>query len=317
MDGPVVAYDVRGEAGGCNRLFLWDVQTGAGARVRAPRTCEADSTSTGGGVTEVAVAGRRVAWTVSLGGNTESGTSLYTASWPRRGTPVERKVASALATGDVDCVLEGTRLGDVVGDGTLLAFNVWRTVAAAPGASCEERVTRGFLRRIGGRGWSTVAVGPATLYARSASAGRVAVVRDDGTAALVPAAGAAQPKEVAATGVREAALSGDTLVLLTGSRTLEVRDARSGSLRRALTVAPGAAHLDLEAGLAVYAVGRRLHVVSLASGRDVVVAVSPRRIEDAALERPGAVYSTNTFRGVRPVGNLAYLPTAVLRARLR
>jgi hypothetical protein len=46
-------------------------------------TCGADSTSTGAGVRELAVAGPRVAWIVNLGGNTQSGDSLYTASLAR------------------------------------------------------------------------------------------------------------------------------------------------------------------------------------------------------------------------------------------
>src|SRR5205809_2847361 len=75
MDGPLLAYDVGGPS--CNKLFAWNVRTGAGALVSGKRTCAADSTSTGGGVTEIAVAGLRVAWIVNLGGNTESDDYLY------------------------------------------------------------------------------------------------------------------------------------------------------------------------------------------------------------------------------------------------
>jgi hypothetical protein len=317
MDGPVVAYDVHAGPGRCNRLFVWDVGSGAGARVRAPRTCEADSTSTGAGVAELAVAGRRLAWVVSLGGNTESGTTLYTALWPTaRATPVERKVASALARGDVDCVLEGTHVGGLAGDGDVLAFNVWRTAAPPDPGSCDEAVTRGFLRRVGGRGWRHVAAGAGTLHARAAAAGRVAVVRADGTVALYPAGGGA-PTETEAAGAREAALDGGTLAVLTGAGTLDLLDARTGAARRSLPVAAGAAALDLHGGVAVYAAGRALHAVSLASGRDVVLATAPRRVEHVELERAGLVWAYDTLRGGRVVGNLAFLGPAALRGRLR
>jgi hypothetical protein len=94
MDGARVAYDVRTPA--CNKLFVWNVQSGGAARVSGRRTCAADSTSTGAGVRDVAVAGRRVAWIVNLGGNTESDDYLYTASLPK---PKETLLASAIRTG--------------------------------------------------------------------------------------------------------------------------------------------------------------------------------------------------------------------------
>ncbi|MFN2579441.1 MAG: iron chelate uptake ABC transporter family permease subunit, partial [Pyrinomonadaceae bacterium] len=71
MDGPLLAYDVKGTRPDyCNKLFVWNVQTGGGALVSGRDTCEADDSSTGGGVVEVAVAGKRVAWIVNQGGNT-------------------------------------------------------------------------------------------------------------------------------------------------------------------------------------------------------------------------------------------------------
>src|SRR5207244_6499597 len=58
MDGNRVAYDVQGSPG-CNKLFVWNVRSGAGALVSGKQTCEADSTRTGGGVTAIAVGGGR------------------------------------------------------------------------------------------------------------------------------------------------------------------------------------------------------------------------------------------------------------------
>ena len=60
-------------------------------------TCGADSTSTGGGVTQIAVAGKRVAWIVNQGGNTESSDSLYTADAARPERAPARRAPSGRA----------------------------------------------------------------------------------------------------------------------------------------------------------------------------------------------------------------------------
>ena len=150
MDGATVAYSVEG--GGddpCTRIYLWDVQTGAGARVQAPRTCAANESSTGAGVTAIAVAGTRVAWIMNTGGNTETVDDLFTATWTKGTRPLESHVATARSTGDVDCRLGGMRIGGLVGDGSLLAYNVWKTSRAlGPDDSCTSPLTQGALRRI-------------------------------------------------------------------------------------------------------------------------------------------------------------------------
>ena len=100
--------------------------------------------------------------------------------------------------------------------------------------------------------------------------------------------------------------------MLTETDSLEVYDVNTGALRKTLPVAKRAAHLDLDRGIAVYASGAVLHAVGLETGRDVVVARAPSEIEDAQIEEPGAAYFFNTRRG-----NLGYLPTARIAARLR
>jgi hypothetical protein len=92
LDGGRVAFDVASFDNGCNTLHVWEPRRGTDVVVSGPATCAADSTSTGGGVREIALAGRRVAWIVDLGGNTESTDTLYTAVV---GGPRERRVASA------------------------------------------------------------------------------------------------------------------------------------------------------------------------------------------------------------------------------
>ncbi len=297
MDGSLLAYDVSGRS--CNKVFVWNVRTGGGALVSGRRTCGADSTSTGGGVTEIAVAGLRVAWIVNQGGNTESDDYLYTASLPK---PKETPLATTIRTGDVDGTLTGGWIGGLVGDGDLLAVDTWQTNAGGD-------VTDAALRRIRPAGLTTLVSGPAAVRASSADTGRIAVTRDDGTVALYSRAGALL-RTVTPSSVKEAVLHKDYLVVLTKAKTLELYNANTGALVKKLTAAAGAARLDVHAGIAAYAVGRKVHVLRLADGKDAVLGTAPRAVEGLEIEAPGIVYAYNTVKGIREVGNLAFVPLA-------
>lgn len=297
MDGPRLAYDVHSRR--CNTLFVWNVVTGDGARVSGKRTCGADSTSTGAGVREVAVAGRRVAWIVNLGGNTESDDYLYAAVLP---APRETLLASATRTGDVGGTLSGGWIGGLVGDAGLLAVGTWQTDDAGD-------VTAAGLRLIRPQGLGLVAAGPATVRPVAADDGRVAVARSDGTVALYSRQGKLL-RTITPSSSSEVALASHTLVVLTRSRTLEVYDPSTGTAVKTLPVAPGAARIDVQSGLLVYAAGRRVHLLRLADGRDVVLATAPRAIVGLQIEPPGVVYAYNTVKGIREVGTLAFVPLA-------
>jgi hypothetical protein len=297
MDGSRVAYAVHGAS--CTKLFVWDIQTQAGALVSGKQTCAADSTSTGAGVREIAVAGPRIAWIVNLGGNTESDDYLYVDALPR---PKEKLLATAMRTGDVDGALAGAWIGGLVGDGDLLAVNTWRTDAAGDVASAS-------LRRIGASRLNTLTAGLQGFRAAAADSGRIAVARADGTVALYSGAGAPL-RTIVPTSVKEIALQDGDLVVLTKSRTLEVYSASSGLRRATWPTQPGAARLDVASGLAVYAVGRKVHALRLLDGKDAVLATAPRAIEDLEIEAPGIVYAYNTVKGIKDVGNLAFVPLA-------
>jgi hypothetical protein len=295
MDSARVAYDVRIPA--CNKLFVWNVRTGGAARISGRRTCAADSTSTGAGVRDVAIAGLRVAWIVNLGGNTESDDYLSTASLPK---PKETLLASAIRTGDVDGALAGGWLGGLVGDDGLLAVNTWQTNTAGA-------VTGAALRRIRLEGLTTVASGASALQATAADLGRIVVARGDGTVGLYSRTGDLL-RTVTPSSTQEVALRKDNLVVLTRTKTLQVFNADSGAEVRSWPVASGAARLDVHAGIAVYAVGRAVHALRLSDGRDAVVASAPRAIAALEIEAPGIVYAYNTIKGGNEVGNLAFVP---------
>jgi hypothetical protein len=297
MDGSRVAYAVHGVS--CTKVFTWDVPNRGGARVSGRQTCAADSTSTGGGVTEIAVAGRRVGWIVNQGGNTESDDHLYVGSL--RGSP-ERLVGGSWRTGAVGGVLTGRWLGGLVGDGDLLAFNAWRTDE-------EGNVVAATLRRVGRPRLKTLSSGLQAYRAAAADRGRIAVARGDGTVALYAGAGRLL-RAIVPSSVREVALQGGDLVVLTRSRTIEVYSAATGKRRATWPVKAAAAQLDIASGQAVYAVWRTVHLLRLADGKDVQLTVARRAVEGLEIEAPGIAYAYNTVKRGREVGNLAFVPMA-------
>jgi hypothetical protein len=303
MDGSRLAYAVRGDT--CTKLFVWNVVTNGGALVSGKQTCAADSTSTGAGVREIAVAGLRIAWIVNTGGNTESDDDLYVASLPK---PKERRLVSALRTGDVDGALAGGWIGALVGDRDVLAVNTWKTDATGG-------VTTAALRRIGNGSLTTISSGLQSYRVASADAGRIAVVRQDGTVALYSRTGTLL-RAIVPSSLKEVALQGGDLAVLTKTRTVEVYSAATGKRRATWPVKPGAARLDLAAGRAVYAVWRTVHLLRLADGKDVALPAASRAIEGLEIETPGIVYAYNTVKKAREVGNLAFVPMSKATALL-
>jgi hypothetical protein len=296
MDGPRLAYAVEGGAS-CTKVFVWNVVNGSAALASGKGTCDADSTSTGGGVTEIAVAGTRLAWIVNMGGNTESADLLYASSVPG---PRERLVASVLRTGNVDGTLTGRWLGGLVGSGDRIALDQFSTDATGTIATAT-------LRRLDSE-LTTIAAGKGTLRASSLDLHRVAVLRSDQTVALYDTETGRLIRTVKPSSAREVALRNDYLLVLTKTRTIEIFNARTGAPVRTLRVAAGAAKLDAHSGVAAYAVGRVVHVVRLADGKDAVLATAPRAIAGLEVEAPGIAYAYNTVRGTKDVGNLAFVP---------
>jgi hypothetical protein len=299
MDGSRVAYDVasRSVGSGCNRVVVWNVTRRTADVVSGKGTCGADSTSTGAGVPELAVAGTRVAWIVNLGGNTESNDYLYAASVPR---PKERLVATAQRTGDVDGILQGNWLGGLVGSDSVLAVNSWST-------DSKNAVLGAALRAIGPAALTTIATGQAATLAHSADLARVAVLRPDGAVAVYSASGSLLTT-INPGPAREVALRKDYLVVLTKARTLEIYNANTGGFIRKWPVAAGAAHLDVHSGIAVYSVRRQVHALRLATGKDVVLATAGRAVLDVEIEAPGVAYAFTTPKGTKDLGTVTFVP---------
>lgn len=303
MDGPQVAYDIPSAVGRpCNRVFVWNVLTGKTMQVSGKGTCGADSTSTGAGVRELAIAGARVAWIVNQGGNSESDDYLYTSSLPK---PNERKLASAIRTGEVTGVLTcggdhgrglaGTWIGCLVGAGRFLAVNRWST-------DTNDNVSSARLETIGA-GLRTIASGAGAMDAVSTDGKQVAVLRANGSIGLFSTGGKLL-RTVIPTSAKEIAVRGDYLAVLTKANRLALYNSHSGRLLHAWPVAKGATYLDVSSKLAAYAAFRPggwnlrvVHVLSLPNGKDHVLAhtsTTRQRIVGVQLEPTGLVYAVGT-----------------------
>jgi hypothetical protein len=324
MDGSRVAYDVSGGLSKndrtyiCNAVHVWNLSSGAVTKVSGKGTCAADTTSTGAGVRELAVAGGRMAWIVNTGGDSESDDELFTASLPN---PKEHRLATATRSGPIDPVVVGDWIGGLVGAGSFLGVNRWTTDLQGQVSAVNLEAIKTGLR--------TIALGLDTMKAGATDGKRIAVMQPDKgpqtdeTVALYSTTGrllfVVTPKSH-----QEVAIRGDYLAVLTQAQTLKVYNSHSGKLLHTWRVAVGASHLDVSSGLAAYASQRSLtrsylrivHVLNLATGKDRVVATTKANgpgIAGVQLEPIGLVYADNFVTRTGYTGRLVFIPMARLR----
>jgi hypothetical protein len=126
--------------------------------------------------------------------------------------------------------------------------------------------------------------------------------------------------EVKKGSAKEAALSGNSLAVLTSTNRIELYNTKTGAFVRSWRVPSGAAHLDLQASTAIYSVypkyygPRALHVLGMKTGKDVVLArsVGPWPYvqgDDAQIDRLGVVYAVNRWKKIHQ-GHIVFVPMA-------
>jgi archaeosine-15-forming tRNA-guanine transglycosylase len=314
MDGYRIAYDASSKIAtkpAPNKVLVWNVRTGKTVQVSGKKTAAADTSSTGAGVFQLALAGSRVAWLVNEGGNLEGDDYLFTSSLAH---PKEHEVASEIRSGD-GCPGRSTRcpgqwLGGVVGSGNLLAVNRWTT-------DDTGSVTAGQLDLLSGARLKRVATGAGTVQAVTADGGRVAVLRADGSVALYSAAGKLL-LTVSTPGAEAVALSGKSLVVGTTNRQLKLYDAHTGSLRKTFSTRGSRQprNVYVQGKVAIYTTGSagELHAVNLSSRKDRVIAKPHGGIELAALDSAGLVYADNGFGTNFGKATLVFRPFARVKA---
>jgi hypothetical protein len=291
LDGSRIAYDAGSTTGKVdNKVLVWNVRSGRTTKVSGKHTARADSTSTGSGVFELAIAGSRVAWIVNEGGNTEGDDYVFASSLTK---PKERRVATETRFGD-NCSgrhrpqCAGQWLGGLVGSGSLIALNRWTT-------DDSGSVADGELDVLSGTRLKQVATGADTVEAASADGGRVAVLRSDGTVALYSSAGSLL-RTVNPSSAVEVALSGHNLVVLTQARTLELYNTQTGNRRKTLSVHGGrAGNLDVQGNVAIYTTGSTVHAVNLSSRKDRAIGTLRGGVELAGIDAAGVAYTSSRF----------------------
>lgn len=318
IQGDRVAYDASSylvAKPSPNKVFVWNVRTGKTIKVSGKKTADADSTSTGAGVFQLALAGSRVAWLVNEGGNLEGDDYLFTSSVAK---PRERQVASVIRSGDncpgrqaFDCA--GPWLGGLVGSGNLIAMNRWTTDGTGA-------VNAGQLDVLSGTKLKQVAIGANTVQAAVADGGRVAVLHADGTVALYSAAGKPLLTVNTPQNTDAVALRGESLVVATKTRQLELFNARTGSLRKTLTTrgSKPPRNVDVQGNIAIYTTGNagELHAVNLSSGKDRAVAGFHGGVDIAHIDSAGLVYTSDGSGTSFGKGTLVFLPFAKVAAKV-
>jgi hypothetical protein len=307
LDGPQVVYGV--DPGGVHprQVFVWNVLSGAGRLGHA----------SGGGV-EFAVAGKRVAWIARGGSPSETDEYLLATVLPAMKL---RQLASAVRT-DYDSGLPGGWLSGLVGSGNVIAVSSWTTDRA--GTISDAR-----LSLVGSTGLRRIVSGEDGIVAQSVDAGRIVVVRSRDLWPRTQSTRTTPPDSVAVYSTsgkllvelnqataKEAALSGNNLAVLTTTNKIELYNAKTGAFVRAWSVPIGSAHLDLQAGIAIYSAysrygPRTLHALQVKTGKDVVIATGEAPYpttqgDDAQIDRLGVVYAVN----IKFHGKLVFMPMA-------
>lgn len=124
--------------------FVWNVGAGSTRTVSGKHTRGwSDSSSTGAGVFELAIAGSCVAWIVNVGGNLEGDDYLFTSSTlkPKERCSPRRRATATPALGGRQSDCAGPWLGRLVGSGKLMVFNHW-TTDFAPLRRCRRPLLR-------------------------------------------------------------------------------------------------------------------------------------------------------------------------------
>jgi hypothetical protein len=252
-------------------------------------TCAIPTTSTGGGLTEVALAGTQVAWIVQTGGNSEQAETLLTHTTSVR----EAVAARSVRTGDVDGTLIGTWLGNLAASSSGIFLNAWRTSG--------DGVASASIRRLSGRRTLPYIGGTQGLYLRSASPGRLASLGPSGVPRTFRGTtAAAQPRTWPP--LRALALDGRRLVALT--KPTGLTSSRADDLFRigpSFPAPPGAVTaMAAASGVAVFAIGRTVYAESETTGKTAVVARSTRAWRFVALDSSALVYAGSQTIHVLP-----------------
>jgi dipeptidyl aminopeptidase/acylaminoacyl peptidase len=290
-DGPRVAFIAGATAVDCQHVAVWTPGRKAIARFTPPAGCEGGSTGPPG-VSDVEVAGSRVAWVWHGGGN--QWTSVLRTASLRRPLTVDLSGHDRDAGEIWDYRLRG--------DGELLVFNEGSRIMriAGGGEKCQERglVSTSICK--------TIRRGEHTAPVDSVSRGRIAV-REATEIAVVDAQG--KVVRVFPLKASSAWLDGDDLVVTRG-KIIERYRIATGARSASRSLPSGYKLADVDGGVAVLRKANAIMLVRLDDGRSTTI--SRRGPMFADLERPGLYYSYT----VGKAGRVGFLSRSELIRRL-
>jgi hypothetical protein len=317
LDGSRVAYSSGG------KIRVWNVATGATSVVQGRYGTASNFVNTTAGV---AIAGRRVAWIKDQRiGNTEEQETLYTASVGGRAHQIDH--VHRFGTDDASLTTGGWIEG-LAGSGKTLAVSTWRSDGTVATDQQLSLVTSTGLRALAG--------GSGSIVAQAVDGGHIAVLRSgpwtssnsvgiysrDGSAPLGDVL--LGPPGPDRTGL-QIALGGSELVVLTTALhepsgpttvTLDVYDWSTGRLLHTWPVGihsdGGEVSFAVHGQLAAVEGPSNLHLVDLATGKDVTIAPASHTDSPPAMDSRGLVYAVNPH--IKDPGKLVFVPTAKLLA---
>jgi hypothetical protein len=319
-DGPRVAIAVR-NPGGCDRAVVWTAPGTASQTYVSKTSCAGSAFHR---LTEIAIAGNRVEWVSTVGGNFQD-MELEAATL---GKPQISQIMYAENEAGAAGGVDGDWIGRLYGDGTLLVFNTWHECALSrPEGSppCAQGLLAGGTVYTKQTLWKLVGLRKARIRSGADAYGVVAVdsgrvalqsVRD-GSIIVVNDHGGLLTSGVITAGTNAGtAMQGTQIVTLRGS-TMQVWDPATGHLNGSVSLPAGAGTpvlRDLQNGVAVYLRGRAVHVVRLADSKDVVFVVAGRRAVDAQIENSGLFYAYNALTGSTR-GRVVFVPWTELQQK--
>jgi Tol biopolymer transport system component len=288
-DGDRAAMVINYAHTGCAAVEVWDAKHARVFRVKAPCGFGPSSREDTSGVT---LAGDRVAWLHTEGGNTTD-TNLDT-------TTLARGKTVSVAQGGLDDNGAGIAPESPAGDGSLLAFTFDHHCDSGNGEPQDEcpagkktgYVIAAAVWRVGGDGkcpnhtpkgggCSQVASAGSELTVLAVDAGRIVVRTETGVEVLSEQGALLRTFGVKA---RTAALSGNRLAVRTAG-AIELYDASSGQLTATVPAAAGVKLEDLEGELLVTALNDIVTVRKLGAGR--TTSFRTDGVARGQLEQPG------------------------------
>jgi hypothetical protein len=331
LAGNRVAYGTgsrAGHAGG--EVFVWNLQSAKTTKVSGRRTGNWPYDYSGG-LSELALAGSRVAWIVRTGANTSSSDLLLTSSLA---SPHERTVASVQRAA-ADCSSMGPHcagkwIGGLVGAGDRILVNRYTTGRSGKGkvSGVNHAVTSGALYTLAGTKLQHAASGTPTVEAAYGDQGRVAVLRPNGSVGLYTSAGKRLLSLTPTPRAAAVALSGRNLIVLGYGGTLALYSSGTGALRKTFKTRGEAKlvqNLGVQGNIAIYTTGvgfgpgdfshSTLDAVNLGSGKDRMIGKFGPGFADviglARIDAAGVAYGSSPFDDN---GTLVFLPWATVAA---